>query len=49
MINYGKGIAKTNKSLKEMNKKGRALMGSREMPVEKAAPPKPITVKKKGK
>lgn len=49
MLNYGKGIEKTNKSLKEMNKKGRFLMGSREMPVAKAAPDKPVTIKKKKK
>jgi hypothetical protein len=43
MINYGAGIGKTNKSLKEMNKKGKFLMGTREMPVAKAASTKSST------
>jgi len=46
MINYGGGIAKTNKSIKEMNKKGKYLMGAREMPAVKAGKQ---TAKKKGK
>jgi len=49
MINYGAGISKTNKALKEMNKKGKSLMGAREMPVVKATPPTSSTPKKKKK
>ena len=47
MINYGGGIAKTNKSIKDMNKKGKSLMGSRNMPVVKAG--KAAAKKKKAK
>lgn len=49
MLNYGGGIAKTNKSLKDMNKKGRSLMGAREMPAVKAANPQSSIPKKKKK
>lgn len=46
MINYGDGIAKTNKALKAMNKKGKYLMGGREMPVVKAKTTKSSPKKK---
>lgn len=47
MINYGGGIDKTNKSLKEMNKKGQHLMSARQMPVVKAKAPKSSSPAKK--
>lgn len=47
MINYSGGINKTNKSIKEMNQKGKFLMGVREMPVK--ATKESATSKKKKK
>jgi hypothetical protein len=39
MINYGKGISKTNEAINKAGKAGKSLMGSRQMPVVKAAKP----------
>lgn len=47
MINYSRGEGKTNKSIKDMNKKGKFLMGVREMPVKPS--PKSATSKSKKK
>lgn len=47
MINYSRGVDKTNKSISDMNKKGKYVMGVREMPVKAATKPSPAKKKKK--
>ncbi len=37
MINYSKGVEKTNESIKKMNQKGKKLMGNKQVQVKHAA------------